>query len=301
MEKKLNPLKEAKKYNIPVFLHPQIFFLEIGFLILAIDFFSFSLLTKAFQTEIVIFLIFFFTLILLILSFLATKTLETLLELNRLKSEFLEIVIHHLRAPLTSLTWGLDYLFTKEVETKKLEVIKKMKEKVEGMQKLIRDLLVVLKLEVSEKKEKFYLKDIVSECLKEVEEKIKEKRIKVFLDLEEIEVFSERENLKIVIHNLISNAVFYNKNEGEISIKAKKVKGGIVFSVKDTGIGIPQKDQKMIFQKFFRGSNAKEIPGTGLGLYVSKEIVERLGGKIWFKSKEGKGSQFSFFLPKKYG
>jgi signal transduction histidine kinase len=223
------------------------------------------------------------------------------LELNRLKSEFLEIVIHNLRAPLTSLTWGLDYLFTKEVETKKLEVIKKMKEKVEGMQKLIRDLLVVLKLEVLEKKEKFYLKDIVSECLKEVEEKIKEKRVKVFLDLEEIEVFSERENLKLVIHNLISNAVFYNKNEGEISIKAKKVKGGIVFSVKDTGIGIPQKEQKMIFQKFFRGSNAKEIPGTGLGLYVSKEIVERLGGKIWFKSKEGKGSEFSFFLPKKYG
>ena len=111
------------------------------------------------------------------------------------------------------------------------------------------------------------------------------------------------DSLKIrqVVQNLIDNAVCYTKERGKIILSIKKVKNFIEFKIEDSGIGIPDPEKKLIFSECFRASNAIEQKnvGTGLGLYLTKNIIEAHQGKIWFESKRGEGSTFYFTLPVK--
>lgn len=99
--------------------------------------------------------------------------------------------------------------------------------------------------------------------------------------------------------NLLTNAIKYTSKNGLVSLKISKTKTGIISTISDTGIGIPKKDQKKIFSRFFRAENAGEkvTDGNGLGLYLVKSIIDVLNGKINFKSEEGIGSTFTFWLP----
>jgi len=125
-------------------------------------------------------------------------------------------------------------------------------------------------------------------------------------------VYADVSEIKIVIENLLENAIYYSKPKGTITIKIKyeehpvffykfglKEKKFVYFEIKDDGIGISKNEQKYIFQKFFRTEEAKKTntKGSGLGLYIAKSIVERNGGKIMFSSEENKGSVFWFILP----
>ena len=105
--------------------------------------------------------------------------------------------------------------------------------------------------------------------------------------------------IKHVYSNLVSNAIRYTKNGGKIAVRTYVSKSNVIIEVKDNGIGIPKNEQERIFEKFFRASNAlkKETDGSGLGLYLSKIIVESSGGKMGYKSNENEGSTFWFSLP----
>jgi signal transduction histidine kinase len=102
-----------------------------------------------------------------------------------------------------------------------------------------------------------------------------------------------------VITNLIDNAIKYSKQDGKIEVNCVKDKSEVVFFVRDNGIGIPQEQQKRLFEKFFRADNAvlSETDGTGLGLYIVRAIVEAHDGKVWFESVENKGTTFYIKLP----
>jgi len=112
-------------------------------------------------------------------------------------------------------------------------------------------------------------------------------------------VKADTEKLALAIKNLIENAVFYTDPGGRVTLSLKKQGSQLEFSVQDTGIGIPNDQHNRVFTKFFRGDNAvrMETEGTGLGLFIAKNIIEAHGGKIWFESTEGKGTTFSFSLP----
>ena len=101
------------------------------------------------------------------------------------------------------------------------------------------------------------------------------------------------------MQNLLDNAVSYTPRGGKIIISLREVNNHIEFSVRDTGIGIPKDQQNRVFSRFFRtqGAIRAKTKGTGLGLYITKNIIEAHGGKIWFESEEGKGSVFYFTLP----
>jgi signal transduction histidine kinase len=107
--------------------------------------------------------------------------------------------------------------------------------------------------------------------------------------------------MKVAIQNLIDNALRYTLPGGKVTVEIKCAKMELEFSVKDSGVGIPQDQQDRVFTKFFRGANVirMETEGSGLGLFITKNIIEAHRGRIWFKSKENVGSTFYFTLPLK--
>ena len=113
---------------------------------------------------------------------------------------------------------------------------------------------------------------------------------------ENTEIKADRAELKRVITNLCGNAVNYTNKGGEITVFTKSQSGDLIFSVADNGNGIPEEDIPNLFTRFSQGTSRKRSTGTGLGLYLSRQIIEAHNGKIWVESKVNKGSEFSFLL-----
>jgi signal transduction histidine kinase len=224
-----------------------------------------------------------------------------------MKSEFISIVSHQLRAPLSNLTWAIALLMSGrlgKIEEQQVEYFKILKENSDRMKDLVKDLLIVSRIEsarLSLKKEEFSLEELTRETIKEFElfARASNCEIEFFAEQNLPKIFGDRSQIKQVIENLLDNAIRYTTGKGKVKIKIKREKKFVHFEIEDNGVGIPKEDQKFIFQKFFRASNVLKYKtqGTGLGLYISKAIIERSGGKIGFKSQEGVGTTFWFKLP----
>jgi signal transduction histidine kinase len=172
------------------------------------------------------------------------------------------------------------------------------------MTKLINDLLDVARIDQGRliiKKMPVNLVTIIEETIAGAQPIIKNRNINVvYKDNKKIPfVFGDPEKLRIVIDNLFNNSIKYVTNHGKIEIKLVRKGDFMVFSIKDNGVGIPLEQHGRVFDKFFRSDNVVkyQTEGTGLGLYISKNIIEQLKGKIWFDSVEGLGSIFSFSVP----
>jgi signal transduction histidine kinase len=145
------------------------------------------------------------------------------------------------------------------------------------------------------------LTDVVEEVLRDTEPTVKEKKLAIIKNFaSDIPTIDLDINLiKIVIQNIMTNAIKYSRPKGDVTIDVVKEEDHVRVSVKDSGYGIPFKEQKNIFKKMFRAENvrAKQIDGNGLGLYIAKSVIEGFGGRIWFTSVEEKGTTFSITVP----
>jgi len=185
-----------------------------------------------------------------------------------------------------------------------LEYFKILKENSNRMKELVSDLLTVSRIETAElptKKEECHLEDIIKDFIKEFQPFATASNVEIAFkpQLNLPKVLVDASQIKLVIENLLDNAIRYIKEPGKVEIRLERQNEQLYFEIKDTGVGIPKDDQKYIFQKFFRSENIMrhQTQGTGLGLYIARAIIEKLGGKIGFKSQEGKGSTFYFTLP----
>jgi len=305
---KLNILAQCRRYGLPLWQCPQFLFLVMGVVIIITSIVSYLIGTRYItDPEIVTLIVLAVTILLFTIAFIIIRSFERIAEASRMKSEFINIVSHQLRSPLTNIKWTFELLTSKELETpseKLEEYLNNVKENIARMAELIDDLLVVSRIEQGTfpmlKKEislEALIRDLVS-------------RFKVFAEASHIElnfypepdlpkIYADPSLLKLVIENLIDNAIRYTRGGGKIEIKLKRKKGELLFEIKDSGVGIPEKEQKYIFRKFFRAENAlkERTRGSGLGLYVCKSVIQKAGGKIWFKSEEGEGTTFYFTHP----
>jgi PAS domain S-box-containing protein len=228
-------------------------------------------------------------------------------EIERMKTEFVSISAHQLRTPLSAIKWTLKMFLDGdlgELTKEQREFLEKTYQSNERMINLINDLLNVTRIEEGRFLYKPVLADIVPICQSvidsykdEIEKRNLKFKFKKPKELPKVRV--DIEKISLAIQNLLENAIRYNKFGGEIEMVLKEKEKEIEFSIKDTGIGIPKDQQNRVFTKFFRGSNAMkmETEGSGLGLFITKNIIEAHGGRIWFESEEGKGTTFYFTLP----
>jgi PAS domain S-box-containing protein len=229
---------------------------------------------------------------------------------ERMKTEFVSLAAHQLRTPLAAIKWTLRMLLDGdlgEITEEQKDFIEKTYSSNERMIALINDLLDVTRIEEGRyllKPTPASLEDVVQFVIKSYQEEIKRRKIKLEFQKpakKTPQVMIDAEKMRIAIQNLVDNAVKYTPPQGTVTVSLKFTKKKIELSVKDTGIGIPKDQQERVFTKFFRAANVirKETEGSGLGLFIAKNIIEAHKGKIWFKSKEGEGTTFYFTLPVK--
>ncbi len=225
------------------------------------------------------------------------------------KTEFVSIAAHQLRTPLSAIKWTLRMILDGDLgalQKEQNELLAKTYISNERMIRLINDLLNVTRIEEG----KFLFNVKKEDVISFVEEKIAQQKAiaeRKGLKIELIKpkgkipnIGIDREKISLAFQNLIDNAIHYTlKGKITISIKFLKDKNQILFSIRDTGIGIPTNQHNRVFSRFFRAINAvkTETEGTGLGLFIAKNIIKAHNGKIWFESQEGKGSVFYFTLP----
>ncbi|MFH1462337.1 MAG: HAMP domain-containing sensor histidine kinase [bacterium] len=303
-----NVIGQCRKYGVNPWQCPQFLFLIMGFVIICSTLIVYAVGNRFIESpQMVALAVILTAAILFIITVIITRSFERLADANRLKTEFVSIVSHQLRSPLSNLKWATELLMSgrvSKVTEKQLEYFKILKENNSRMEELVSDLLIVSKIEQGKlplKKKEIVLKGLVEEAIEGVKIFAKASNVKIEFKAEggQPKVIVDPSQIKLVVENLLDNAIRYIEKEGRVKIKLEKKDKALYFEIQDNGAGIPKNDQKHIFQKFFRSGNAlrNQTEGSGLGLYIAKFVVEKSGGKINFKSREGKGSTFWFTIP----
>jgi len=316
LQAELNIFRQARKYGIPLWQHPQFLFLVMGALIALSSVLSYLLGSRYIEDpHIVALSIITLTSVLLVLSFTITRSFERLAEAARLKSEFVSIVSHQLRAPLLNMKWIADLLTSGKGSNNLQEYFLMLRENASRMQELINDLLMVSRIEeggLATRREEFVFQDVLKEVVLNFQPMIQANNIVLKAKEEQkiSKVIADPFQIRQVLSNLLDNAIKYTgktkkavlkdgAQEHTIAIQVKHEGKRLRFEIQDTGVGIPKDDQKYIFKKFFRSGNVlrHETQGSGLGLYIARAIIKRSGGEMGFQSIEHKGSTFWFTLP----
>lgn len=229
-------------------------------------------------------------------------------ELEQMKLDFVSMASHELKTPLTSIIGYLSVFInenTGKVDKEELELLEKSLVSGKQLYSMITNLLSVNKIErdrLSVIAQPLDYKMLLQKVVEDMQNQAKLKNITLTLNLPESDlpkVIADQIRISEVLDNLVANAINYTNPGGQVSLNISLSPAEVTTSITDTGIGIPKEAIPHLFSKFFRVSNTSQQArkGTGLGLYISKSIIERLNGKIWVESEFGKGTKFSFTLP----
>jgi len=244
------------------------------------------------------------------------RLFEQVRRANEAKTEFISFVSHELKQPMTSIKGYTDLLAkgtVGELSDMQRSFLETVRSNVERMNKLVSDLLDISRIESGRMWLEFRsvsIEKAIGEVLRMTRRQIeaKQQTLEVDIPSDLPLVRGDRDRLVQVMTNLVSNACKYTPEEGHIAIRAQRWSDGrgavgqdefVLCSIADTGIGITSEDQEWLFTKYFRADDpaVHSVPGTGLGLVITKSLVELHGGEIWVESEVGKGSTFTFTIP----
>jgi len=234
-----------------------------------------------------------------------SRTAQELAQLNRLKDEFLATVSHELKTPLTTIKGFVSVILSGEVgplNEQQHNFLTVTDQSVNRLTHLISNLLDLSRLngKVEMEFQKVDLSEVVRSSVSTMLLKARESKVSISNTTAKVlpQVQADTRWITQVIDNLLINAIKYAGSGASVTVTGTDKGEAVVICVEDNGPGIPAEEQKMVFEKFYRGRNsANQVPGTGLGLAISKSVVEKHGGKIWVESKPGKGAKFFFALP----
>lgn len=241
-------------------------------------------------------------------------------EVDRLKDEFVSVVSHELRTPLTSILGFTELLLVREfTPSEQKRFIQTVYDEATRLSKLVEDLLSFSRLEAGKVKLHSWMASM-NHVIREIANQLTEferHRLLIHLDEPLPPVYIDRDKVKQILHNLISNAIKYSPKGGEVALSVHAVSTDapdqhdyglpedhppgtwVMVRVRDQGIGIAAEDLLYIWDRFYRvdNTNTRRIGGTGIGLSIARSLVELHGGRIWAESEPGVGSTFSFTLP----
>lgn len=227
-------------------------------------------------------------------------------ELNELKTKFLSLVSHEFKTPLSGILTSAILIgkYTKtEHQDKRNKHLKTILGEVRHLNNILNDFLSIERLEKGKEVYNltdFPLSNVINEVVYNTNMLLKSgQHITYPQNIDDVVIHQDKKIVALTLSNLLHNATKYSLEDSKIDLQVDILKGKVVFRIKDEGIGIPEKDQKHIFERYFRAENVLLNHGTGIGLNIVKGHLENLGGSIYFKSEENKGSIFTVEFPTK--
>ena len=225
-------------------------------------------------------------------------------ELNHLKTKFIALASHEFKTPLSAILSSTE-LIVKYADlnsiSKRNEHVNKIKSMIHHLNGILDNLLTLENIESGNIKTRFSsftFHELVKDIFQNTNPLLKKNQSIKFKNSCEEKIYHDQHIIKIILTNLLHNAIKYSKDNGHITVEIKCNSNNIYFNVKDDGIGIPEDEQNLIFNRFFRAKNALYFPGTGVGLNIVKGYVNSLNGTISFQSTINEGTVFSIQLPK---
>jgi PAS domain S-box-containing protein len=229
-----------------------------------------------------------------------SKLFEEVKALSAKKDEFIALASHELKTPLTTIKGYLQVVERSEKEPVSKLFINKTLNQVEKLNALVSDLLDVSRIEAGKlrlDKMDFDLRELLLEIIESLQYTNKTHRVMYHDDEQPVEIRADRQRLEQALLNLLTNAIKYSPKADHIEVWLETTDGEVTVKIKDMGIGLSDAQQKKLFTRFYRAEGAVRIAGLGLGLYLTKDIIDRHQGRIGVSSEPGKGSTFFFSLP----
>ncbi len=217
------------------------------------------------------------------------------------QQQFTSDAAHELRTPVSVMLTQTQTALNREREAADYkQTVEACQRAAQRMRRLIESLLALARLDAGQevlKRLRFDFSKMISDCAELVKPIAEERGVKIFLALEPVETTGDSERLAQVVTNLLTNAVHYNKPGGEVRVKLESHGGMVILTVSDTGHGIAPEDLPRVFERFYRADKSRSTGGNGLGLAISKAVVEAHGGAIEVSSAKNAGTVFTVLLP----
>jgi signal transduction histidine kinase len=223
--------------------------------------------------------------------------------LDEAKSDFVASISHELRTPMTAVFGAATTLLREDIELspeRRRQLLEMIGSQGRRLTQITEDVLLASRLDRGDlriDREHVDLAELVQSAVETMRQQLPDKVTLTTRPNGGALAVGDRDRIEQVLVNLIDNAVKYSPAGGEVRVSAVSCDRGVRVEVEDEGIGIPPAEQESVFEKFYRGRSREVPPGTGLGLYICRELVQRMGGTIGVRSRPGGGSTFYFELP----
>jgi signal transduction histidine kinase len=323
MRKSLSQLhlpRYCAELGVPLTSCPPVLFIVMGIVVIGAILGTYAVAQRYAEPEIAVLIVLGLTMFLLVIGYLIVGAFERLADsrtrerryaadLIALKDQFVFLAAHELRAPATAIKWALESLEDGSPESlasrkESLQVITQNTMRLLG---LVRDLLETARIESHALRISLHpvrLSDALAGAVAELKDAAESHTVTIASSLAESlpQVLADPVRLKEILHHLLSNAIKFSNRGGTVEVSASPSDSGVLISVTDHGAGIRAEDQPHIFEKFWRSAEAQfSLEHSGLGLFITKQLVEMLGGAIRFSSTQGSGTTFSIELKRAEG
>ncbi len=305
----LNLRKTCSKYRVGLWQCPQFLFILMGFIIVIAIIATYAIAILYQDPYAASLTVIFMTAVLFLIGYTIVRSFEKIALASLSKSEFISIMSHQLRSPLSAIKWQLNVILSDNVPGDGVSeslrgYLEAVDEQNERMIREVNDLLDVNRIEDNDlvlRPTEWSLGDLTKKVMDDYNKYITASNLKtsLFVESDLPNVFADEERIKRVAEHFLDNAIRYSQKGGNLEIRIEAQGDEVYWQIKDEGPGISEDDKKRIFDKFFRSNHALryQTEGSGVGLFISKSIIKMSGGKVGFSSAPDQGSTFWFALP----